>query len=331
MNRRLTILVSESADFSERAAALLRSLGDVTLADLDTPGLMAAAPGTSILWVRLRSQIAAPVLERFPHLRAIVTPTTGLNHIDLSAAAARNIRVFSLLGEVEFLKEVRATAEHTAALALALFRNLPAACGHALTGGWNRDLFKGAELHGKIAGIVGYGRLGHMVAGYFAAFGMQVLATDPKFPAGDDDPPARLLPFEQVLAESDLISLHVNLCEQTRGFFDHRAFATMKRGARFLNTSRGELVEEAALLDALGSGKLAGVALDVIANEHDVATSPILQYARSHSNLIVTPHIGGCTRESMEKTEVHLAEMVKAWLLSESSEVEGAERNAVLC
>jgi D-3-phosphoglycerate dehydrogenase len=182
-------------------------------------------------------------------------------------------------------------------------------------GGWDRDLFRGNELHRKTAGIVGLGRVGRMVAGYLQALGMTVIASDPA-PARPPQAGIKLLPLAQLLERADLVTLHVSLSDQTTGFFGEREFKRMRAGAWFINTSRGELVDEKALLHALASDRLAGAALDVISHENSAGMSghPLVTYARTHRNLLITPHIGGCTAESMEKTEIFLADKVAAAL-----------------
>src|SRR5689334_6049609 len=172
------ILVAESQGFSGEAAALLAQIGDVNLADLDRATLLRHVGEADILWVRLRTRIDSEVLGAATRLKTIVTPTTGLNHIDLTEAERRGIRVLSLKGETSILRNVRATAEHTIALILALSRRLPQAWRHVREGGWTRDLFVGSEIFRKTAGIVGYGRLGCLVAGYLACFGARVLVCD---------------------------------------------------------------------------------------------------------------------------------------------------------
>jgi D-3-phosphoglycerate dehydrogenase len=315
----VTILVAESEGFSPRAVALLRQVGNVVCADLDRPGLLAAVAAADILWVRLRHRLDAEVMAAAPRLKALVTPTTGLNHIDLQEAAERGIRVLSLRGEVEFLQDIRATAEHTVALIFALLRHLPAASTHVRDGGWDRDQFKGRELHQKMVGVVGYGRLGRIVARYLSAFDTEVLTCDPHVEAHTLAPGVTLMPLSELLRESDLVTLHVNLCEATYRFFGPEQFAVMKPGAWFVNTSRGELVDEAALLHALRSGQLTGAAVDVLCDERatGMGEHPLVVHARTHPNLLVTPHIGGCTVESMAKTEIFLAKRLCAWLTAE--------------
>jgi D-3-phosphoglycerate dehydrogenase len=311
------ILVSESSNFSPAAAQLLQQAGRVIWADLDRPQLLSSVSDVSILWVRLRHQIDREVIDAAPCLRAIATPTTGLNHIDLACAERRGIRVLSLRGETAFLEKIFATGEHTLALILALVRHVPQSARHVTDGGWNRDLFCGSELHGKTAGIVGLGRVGRMVANYLQALGMKVVAADP----GMNESPMRgveLIPLNHLLAESDLVTLHVSLTGETQGFFGKDEFAGMKAGAWFVNTSRGELLDESALLASLLDGRIAGAALDVLCGEHATGMKkhPLVAYARAHDNLLITPHIGGCTAESMAHTEEFLAEKVVSFLQS---------------
>jgi D-3-phosphoglycerate dehydrogenase len=303
------IVVTESQDFSSEAAVLLHQLGPVVWGDMDRPALLTAVGQAEIVWIRLRHRIDAEVLAAAPCLHTIVTPTTGLNHIDLETAEQRGIRVLSLRGEVELLREIRATAEHTLMLMLALLRQGHAAITHVHNGGWNRDLFRGHELHHKTVGVVGYGRLGRIVARYVHAFDAQVLVADPHVAPHEVAPEVTLVPLETLVAAADLVTLHVNLDPETVGFFGRSQIAAMKRGAWFINTSRGELVDEAALLKALQQGHLAGAGLDVLQQETaaGMAAHPLVAYARQHPNLIITPHIGGGTVESMARTEYQLA------------------------
>jgi D-3-phosphoglycerate dehydrogenase len=317
---KLKILISEANGFSTEALSLLRQKWDVVLADLDRAALLSMVREADILWVRLRNKIDSEILAAAPRLRVIVTPTTGLNHVDVASATRGGIRVLSLQGETRFLQDVRATAEHTLTLILALLRFLPAALLHVRDGGWNRDLFRGRELYNKTVGIVGYGRLGRIVARYLKVFDTNILAADPAVEVNSVEPGVTLLPLTQLLQKADLVTLHVNLCDETYGFFGQEQFETMKKGAWFVNTSRGELIDETALLNALRSERLSGAALDVLCKEHfdGIKDHPLVVYARERNNLIITSHIGGCTVESMEKTEVYLAEKLCDYLLTVS-------------
>lgn len=306
------VLMTESSGFSAAASSRLSEVAEVTLADLDRPGLLAAIRDADVLWVRLRHRIDAEVIAAAPVLRFIASPTTGLNHIDLDAASARGIQVVSLRGEIEFLRDVRATAELTIGLLLSLLRQLPAAARDVEAGRWNRDAFKGREIRGKTAGIVGYGRLGRLVAGYLRAFGANVIAADP---VGSDDG-TEIVALPELLRRSDIVTIHVNLTDETRGLFGATELAQMKRGAVLINTSRGELVDEPALVAALDSGQVGGAALDVLADEsaEGMGDRPIVRFARYHRELLITPHIGGCTHESMEMTEMFLVDRLSAAL-----------------
>ncbi|GMV05471.1 MAG: hypothetical protein AMXMBFR53_17490 [Gemmatimonadota bacterium] len=320
----MRILVAECRGFSPRAVARLEALGAVTLADLDAAGLRAAVAGTDVLFVRLRNRVDAAVLEAAPGLRAVVSPTTGLDHLDLGALDARGVAVLSLRGEADFLRTVTATAEHTWALLLALLRRLPAASEAARRGEWDRDRFRGRELAGKVLGVVGLGRLGSMVARYGEAFGMRVFAYDPYregWPNGVDRAPT----LEELLARADVVSLHVPLNDGTRGLLDAAALAAVKPGAVLVNTSRGGIVDEEALVEAVRSGRLAGAALDVVTGEGTPggpAASPAVRFAAGDDRILVTPHVGGATLESMENTEIFMAEKLGRWLRGEPVRVD---------
>jgi len=310
------ILVAESSGLSKKAAARLRACGRLEMADLDRQSLLTAVSDAEILWIRLRHRIDHEVMESATKLRVIATPTTGLNHIDMAEAEKRNIHVLSLQGATEFLQNVYATAEHTVALMLGLLRHLSGAHQHVINGDWNRDLFIGRELHGKRAGVVGCGRVGRMVVGYLRGFGMRVLVTDIQNIDRSAPSEMELVPLTHLLYASDIVTLHLPLSDQTKGFFGQREFSQMKPDSWLINTSRGELVDEAALLKALSDGRLAGAALDVLCDEHSsgMNENPIVQYAREHNNVLITPHIGGCTGESREKTENFLATQVAAYV-----------------
>ncbi|MCB2226141.1 MAG: hypothetical protein KQH53_05635 [Desulfarculaceae bacterium] len=311
----LRILNIEPEDFSEPAHRLLASLGGLDEAALSRAELLERLAGYDVLITRLGHRIDAEVLDAGPELKALVTATTGLDHIDLEAAAARGVEVLSLRGEVEFLESVSATAEHTWGLLLALVRRILTAHASVLAGEWDRDSFKGRELMGRHLGCVGLGRLGRKVAAYALAFGMQVSAYDPapqKWVHGVE----RCDSLEILLANSEILSLHPPYNEDTHGMIGAEELALLPEGAVIINTARGGLVDEAALLAALTSGRLAGAALDVLANEPGggQAASPLIAHAREHGNLIITPHVAGATTESMAKTELFMARKLEAFL-----------------
>jgi D-3-phosphoglycerate dehydrogenase len=307
MRVRVLRLLSSEPFHHPEVLALLRASFSVVEGDYTRDELLHRLADVDVLWVKLRHHVDREVLERAPVLRWIATPTTGLNHIDGEEAARRGIDVVSLRGESAFLRNIRATAELTVGLTLALLRHIPAAAVHVREGLWDRDLFRGTELYGKTCGIIGLGRLGKLVAGYMQAFGMTVIACDPN----PDEVPeyVAIVSLEELAARADVISVHAAYQPSTHGLLSHEFFSSTKQGALLVNTARGEIVEEAALIAALESGRIAGAALDVISGESGSLKSPrpLVAYARNHSNVLITPHIGGNTEESRRNTDIFLA------------------------
>jgi D-3-phosphoglycerate dehydrogenase len=316
----IRILNIEPEGYCEEARRLLRSLGELVEAPLDRRQLIEAVGGFDVLIVRLAHQIDSEVLEAGSWLKAIVTATTGLDHIDVAWAGKRNVRIVSLKGEAQFLEAVSATAEHTWALLLALLRRIPHAFYSVRAGGWDRDAFRGNELDGKRLGIVGLGRIGRKVARYGQAFGMQVKAYDP-YAQRWAEGVGRTETLAALLSESDVLTLHVPLSNETLGLIGKEEMARMPEGSVLINTSRGQIVDEEALIHSLEKKILAGAALDVIQNERHMGhrrNSPIFAYAAANENLLITPHIGGATYESMAKTEIFMAQKLIRMFHSEA-------------
>ncbi len=247
----------------------------------------------------LEVQSNREVLDRAERLKVIATPTTGRDHIDLVHAEKRGITVYSLKEKTEFLSNITDAAEHAWALLLSLVRKLPWAFSGAQQGAWTeKEKPLGNQLSGKTLGVVGYGRLGRIVAQYGVAFRMRVLVCGRrKFetPEGVEQ-----VDFDHLLQDSDFVSIHIHLTDENHHLFDAAAFAKMKPTAVLINTSRGAIIDEAAMLNALSSGRLAGAGVDVIEGEWrtNLKNHPLIQYSRSNQNLIITPHIGGATVES---------------------------------
>ena len=314
----LNILNAEPQGYSQEAGAVLAELGEVDAKEMSRSQLLKELDTYDVLIVRLGHQIDRAVIDAGRRLRAIVTATTGLDHIDVTYAQKRGIAVLSLRGETEFLQDVRATAEHTWALLLALLRQIVPASIAARQGNWDRDQFRGQEVFGKRLGIVGLGRIGQKIARYGQTFGMDVAAFDPlveKWPDGV----RRERRLTDLLKKSDIVSLHVPLNSDTREMIGTAELALLPPGSVLVNTSRGRVVDEKALIEALESKRLAGAALDVVCGERsseNLAGSQILDYARRHDNVLITPHIGGATHESMAKTEVFMADKLTKFLRS---------------
>jgi D-3-phosphoglycerate dehydrogenase len=270
-----------------------------------------------VYFASLHVRLDRAAIECAKKLRVVATPTTGLDHLDVKALEERGIALISIKNDIEFLSRVTATAEMTWALLLAVARRLPWSFASAQKGVWARDGFRGHQLSGKTLGILGYGRLGRIVAEYGHAFRMRVLACDRKpREALDAAPFVELVDFETLLRQSDALSIHIHLTPETEKLIGAREFSLMKRGAILLNTSRGAIIDEAALLESLQSGHLGGAGLDIIVGEwrEDLEAHPLIQYANAHQNLVISPHTGGITVESQSMALEFLAAKLKAYL-----------------
>lgn len=283
--------------------ALLHEFYDVrTLRDPrdDTATVLA---DVEVLCAPLGFHVDAAKIAGCPRLRAVVSNTTGVPHIDLEAAAHRRIAVCALHDEQKFLDSITPTAEHTIGLMLSAYRRLPAAHAAASAGAWDRQPWAAPRMFSRLRlGIVGFGRLGRKVAAIARAMGTDVAYYDPLVPGGMPSLPA-------LAARSDILSLHAPATAQTQGLVSRAVLAALPRGALLINTARGELIDEEALLDALDSGHLWAAALDTVQGEYDpefsarFGNSRLARYARTHDNLVLTPHIGGSTVDAWRETQ----------------------------
>jgi D-3-phosphoglycerate dehydrogenase len=241
------------------------------------------------------------LLEGAPRLRWVGRAGAGLDTIDVVAAKERGVEVMNVPGANSI-----AVAELTFGLLLSLFRRLPEADASLRRGEWLKSKLMGRELRGKTIGIVGMGKIGRAVAQRAIAFEMRCLAHDPLVPAeAVRAAGAEPVGLDALLAQSDVVSLHVPVTADTKTMIDAKRIATMKHGAVLVNAARGDLVDENALLAALQSGQLAGAALDVFSTEPPGA-SPLL----SLPNVVASPHIGASTREAQEACGDEIARML---------------------
>jgi D-3-phosphoglycerate dehydrogenase / 2-oxoglutarate reductase len=244
--------------------------------------------------------VTARVIAAAKRLRIIARHGAGSDGVDLAAATARGI-VVTTTGPAN----AGAVAEYTFALLLALLRRVTQADGGMRAGLWSRDPLVGEALEGKTLGIVGFGAVGGRVARVAAAFGMQVIAAVGRGP--DVAPkPVPVLSLLEVLEAADVVSLHARLMPETHGMIDARAIAAMRPGAVLVNTARGELVDEAALITALQSGHLAGAALDTYAIEPLAADSPL----RGLANVVLSPHVAGQTKGAVLQVGLAAAQAI---------------------
>lgn len=257
-----------------------------------------------VFWFRLNHKITSETLKG-TRCKYILCAVTGLDHIDLDACKKNNIVVISLKNEKEFLKEVRATAEHSFGLLLALIRKSKSAFIHTESFEWNRNLFKGEELYKKKIGILGLGRLGTIVANYAEAFGMQVFYYDQSNDIKTNY--IKCKSIEELVKKVDVLSIHITYDTSTKFILNKSIFNKIIKGLYIINTSRGGVVNEDDLLTYIKNGKVKGYAADVLYEEPDIKSNQLINYAKEHENVIITPHIAGYTRESIEKTEAFIA------------------------
>ncbi|MFC1463761.1 MAG: hydroxyacid dehydrogenase [Candidatus Brachytrichaceae bacterium NZ_4S206] len=257
------------------------------------------------LIVRNQTQVDAELLDHAPKLKVVGRLGVGLDNLDLNALRERGITVVTG-GNANAV----AVAEYTIAAMLALARKLPAADRSTKGGAWDRATFgAGVELYGKTLGLIGLGDIGARVAKRADAFGMRVIAYDPlitptHFAATEFG--VTLLPLDDVLRESDFVSLHVPLLPTTANLINAERLARMKPTAILINTSRGRIVDESALAQALQEKRLGGAALDVRAHEPPGEADPLAQF----ENVLLTPHIAGLTAESQARVCTAVAEDV---------------------
>jgi D-3-phosphoglycerate dehydrogenase len=305
MSDRPKVLVKEK--IGDSGVALLREHFDVELGvDWSAEELAERIGAYDGILIRSATKMTAEMIAHATRLQVIGRAGVGVDNVDVEAATKRGIVVANAPES-----NVVTAAEHTMALLLALARNIPQAYVSLTAGKWERSKFSGVELYEKTLGVLGFGRIGQLVAQRARGFGMRVVAFDPfvsaeryrDLGAEKADSP------EDLYAQADFITVHLPKTPDTEGFLDAEAFAKMRDGARVLNVARGGLIDEAALKDALDSGKLGGAALDVFPSE-PMTESPLFAYP----NVIVTPHLGASTAEATDRAGYQSAEQVVAAL-----------------
>jgi D-3-phosphoglycerate dehydrogenase len=268
-------------------------------------GLPAALADADALVVRSAVQADDALMEHAPKLRVIGRAGVGVDNIDAEAATRRGIVVMNTPGA-----NAIAVAELTVGLMLALARKLPVANNGMHAGRWEKKTLQGAELRGKTLGILGLGRIGLEVAKRAKGFGMEIVGSDPFVTAAvAREAGIKLVTLDELIPAADYLTLHVGLTPQTTGVINAKTLAKMKKGVRIINCARGELIDDAALVEALKSGQVAGAALDVFSVEPAKST-PYAEF----DNVILTPHIAGSTAEAQEAVGLQIARQVRDYL-----------------
>jgi D-3-phosphoglycerate dehydrogenase len=295
------VLVREP--IADAGVELLRSKFDV---DVDSNGDLAETiGGYDAIVIRSATKLTADLIARADRLKVIGRAGVGVDNVDVEAATRRGIVVANAPEST-----VVSAAEHTIGLLVALARNIPQAHAALKEGRWERSSHGGVELAGKTLGVLGFGRIGQQVASRAVGLGMRVVAFDP-FVAADryrELGAERVASPDELYAEADFVTLHLPLTDETRGSVGAQAFERMRDGVRLINAARGELVDEAALVEAVQSGKVAGAALDVFSSEP--YSGPLLELPQ----VVVTPHLAASTEEAQDRAGVIVAEQVAAAL-----------------
>lgn len=308
------ILATVPVDHLKRTREILENAGEVVYTDhpsrediypiLDK--ITAIFPNTMML-------LDKDIIDRATNLKVIATPSTGTDHIDKDYCRKKGVMVQSLTNDLKVLETITSTAEHAFTLTLNIVRNTPWSFDSVRKGEWDYTKFRGRELQGRVVGIVGYGRLGHMYSRFARGFDMKVLAYDPYKEVTDSW--VEQVELDELLLRSEIITLHVHLNDETKFMVDRTWFDRMK-GTYLINTSRGGLIDERDLLTALESGRVRTAGLDVLYGEieGDVASHPLVAYAKTHNNLMITPHCGGMSYDGQEKAFTHAAKKLAEYI-----------------
>jgi D-3-phosphoglycerate dehydrogenase len=305
-------------DLSPRAVEVLAANPEIsveTKTGLKGPALLEALKGVHGLAVRSATKVTAEVLEHCDALKIVGRAGIGVDNIDVKAASRRGVIVMNTPSG-----NAITTAEHALFLLCSVARHIPQATASMKSGKWDKKRFSGTELFGKTLGVLGLGNIGRIVADRALGLKMKVIGYDP-FLTQDaaERLGVELVPLEDVWHRADAITVHTPLTPDTKGLVGRAQFEKMKPGVLLVNAARGGIVDEAALLEALNSGKVAGAALDVFVEEPPPANHPLVM----HERVICTPHLGASTEEAQEKVAVEVAEQLVAYL------VRGEIKNAV--
>ncbi|NBX23525.1 MAG: phosphoglycerate dehydrogenase [Microbacteriaceae bacterium] len=290
----------------ELSPATIDALGpdfDIRTVDgTDRPALLESVASASAILVRSATKVDAEVIEAAPHLKVIARAGVGLDNVDIKTATTAGVMVVNAP-----TSNIVSAAELTVGHILSLARHIPAAHAALADGNWKRSAFTGTELFEKTVGIIGLGRIGALIAARLEAFDMRVVAYDPYVTsARAQQLGVHLLSLDELLAESDFITIHMPKTPETTGMIGTPQLKSMKNTAYIVNVARGGLIDEDALHAALVAGEIAGAGLDVFVNEPPTG-SPLLALP----NVVVTPHLGASTDEAQEKAGISVANSVR--------------------
>lgn len=305
-----TVVYLGAAEGYESSCDVLNDVARVIHVATDTDELTTALADTdAVLDASMKVHITDAMIASAQNLQIISCATTGSDHINREELNRRGIPVRTLKEDPELLRNLTPAAELSFALLLACARRLPAAVAHVSKGKWEREEFPGIMLRGRRLGLIGCGRIGEWMSRYARAFGMDVIGYDPHLVNWPDTIQSASL--STIIETSDFISIHVHLGPETEGMVSRALLERIKPGAILINTSRGPIIDEDALLDGLRSGRIRGVGLDVLTGEPNITNHPLVLYSHEHDNVLITPHCGGFSPDAVRLVCNHAAKKIR--------------------
>tara|TARA_Y100000590_G_scaffold8756_1_gene10891 strand:- start:1038 stop:1988 length:951 start_codon:yes stop_codon:yes gene_type:complete len=312
----MKLICPDPKTFSINCIKEVNKLFHVNLKEISQNKFNKIGKNYDIILTRFTRYVGKEILCANTKVKYILTPTTNPeDYINLKIAKKKNIKIFSLVDQTKFLKNITATAEHTWLLILALSRNLLAAYQSVSLKNWSPTNYKGVQLHGKTIGIIGFGRLGKKVASYANSFGMNVIFYDKN--VGISKKYKKISSLSSLITKSDIVSIHASLNNETFHMFNKKTLSFFKKSTLLINTSRGEIIDSKSLVYFLKKKKIKGAAVDLIENEVSLKkrnNDPLIKYSIKNKNILITPHIGGFTEESVRDTDSFILNKFKKYI-----------------
>ncbi len=289
---------------------VLEDIANVVHVESEPDALNSAlSDADALLDASMKIRITDEMISKAHKLKIISCATTGSDHIERSCLDQRDISVRTLKEDLALLNNITPAAELSWALLMSCARKLIPAVAHVRSGQWIREEFPGIMLNGRMLGLIGCGRIGQWMSRYANAFGMKVVGYDPYLDEFPDH--IKQVSLEEMFEISDFVSVHVHLSDETRGLVTGELFSKARKGLIFINTSRGPIVDQDAFLNALETGHLGAAGVDVLTGEPDIENHPLVAYARSNDNLLITPHMGGYSPDAVKVVCRHAAKKIK--------------------
>ncbi len=296
----------------------LKSIGDLrTIPDPSINELLSVVKDYDIVFTNPNKSkifLDENILKYASNLKIICTASTGTNHIDIDYAISNNIKIISLTEELDVLKTITSTAEHAFALTLSSIRNIIASNNHVRSGNWDYEPFIGRQMNKLNVGVIGCGRLGSMYVDFCKAFGSKILVFDP-YKKINDKSISQVSSLVDLLKNSDIISLHVHIREETKHLINFKTLKYLKSSVLIVNTSRGEIINENDMVEFLRENPDSKIATDVIYDEiRNRENSPLLKYSKISNQVLITPHVGGMTIEAQSIAYNHVAKILEKYV-----------------